>query len=423
MRFKDKGQLQEISKITVDLHGSLALTGKGHQTDNAVILGLAGFYAESIDTDGLAAFYALLDSKHRLPLAKTAFTVPFNAETDIRYIADPLPLHENGMRFCAWAGKKLLGEAVFYSPGGGFVTEEAEAGTPVLLPVTVPFPFENASQLLELCQQHELNIAEILIQNELACRTAGELKTHIHNIWAVTQDAVRRGLSNETVLPGPLRIPRRAPSLHRILLSQQVQKNDPLTAMDWLNLYALAVSEENAAGGRVVTAPTNGACGIMPAVINWYHQFVKPVNDDILTTWYMTATAIGSLFKRNASISGAEVGCQGEVGVACSMAAAGLAALMNGSPKQVCSAAEIAMEHNLGLTCDPVAGQVQVPCIERNAVAAVKAVNAARMALQRTSAPHVSLDVIIETMYRTGKDMPAGYRETSQAGLAVTVKV
>jgi L-serine dehydratase len=312
---------------------------------------------------------------------------------------------------------------VYYSTGGGFVVEEASFGLPAPVNVNVPFSFDSAADLLRLCHQHGLSITEVMIQNELAIHSARDLKAHIKKIWAVTQDTTRRGLVTDTILPGPLKIPRRAPSLYRTLLNQQKPENDILLSMDWLNLFALAVSEENAAGGRVVTSPTNGACGVLPAVINWYNKFICPIDDDILTTWFLTATAIGGLFKKNASISGAEVGCQGEIGVACSMAAAGLAALMDGSPKEVCIAAEIAMEHNLGLTCDPIAGQVQIPCIERNAIAAVKAVNAARMALRRASVPCVSLDAIIETMYRTGKDMPVGYRETSLAGLAITVRV
>ncbi|QGY32273.1 L-serine ammonia-lyase [Pantoea cypripedii] len=414
-------QLHEVTHIDVHLYGSLALTGKGHQTDNAVILGLAGFAPESVDIDATPAFLAEVGSQKTLPLANAAHTISFSATDNIHFHPAALPLHENGMRIDARQGERTVAEKVYFSIGGGFVVEEAELQQPQDHEQYVPFPYASAADLLDTCQTHQLSIAEVMMQNELTLHSAKELTAHLRTIWSVAQQGIKRGLSQDGVLPGCFRVPRRAPALHRMLQGAESQTDDPLLALDWLNLFALAISEENASGGRVVTAPTNGACGILPAVLSWYDKFVRPVDDDTLTTWYLTASAIGSLYKMNASISGAEVGCQGEVGVACSMAAAALAALWQGTPEQVCIAAEIAMEHNLGLTCDPIAGQVQVPCIERNAIAAVKAVNAARMALRRTSPPRVSLDKVIAAMYQTGKDMHEKYRETSQGGLAITV--
>lgn len=423
MQLNDSGLLTRITRLTVDLYGSLALTGKGHKTDGAIMLGLAGYQPDTIDIDQIPVFFAAQTVTGKLPLAGGRYEVPFARDEDICFHPAPLPLHENGMRFSVWEGEQRIAEQVYYSIGGGFVVDEAAFDQPEEAVLPVPFAFASAAELLTLCQQQQLSIAEIMVQNELALQPAAELKKHLHAIWSVAQQGIQRGISSDGILPGDYRVARRAPPLYRHLQNKQNPDRDSLNAMDWLNLYALAVSEENAAGGRVVTAPTNGACGVLPAVLSWYNHFIEPINDDILTTWYLTATAIGGLFKRNASISGAEVGCQGEVGVACSMAAAALAALWNGTPEQVCTAAEIAMEHNLGLTCDPLGGQVQVPCIERNAIAAVKAVNAARMALRRISTPRVSLDNVIATMYQTGKDMPAGYRETSQAGLAIVVTV
>lgn len=416
-------RLTEVSRIDVHLYGSLALTGKGHQTDNAAILGLAGFSPEDVDIDAIPAFLTKLATSGQLPLAETTHNIAFSMQDNIHFHAEALPLHENGLRLHARQDARTVAEKTYFSIGGGFVVEEAEMLQTQPESRYVPFPYTNAADLLDICQRHHLTIAEAMMQNELALHSAGTLKSHLRHIWSVAQQGIQRGLVQDGVLPGRFRVPRRAPALHRLLQSGENQTSDPLLTLDWLNLFALAISEENASGGRVVTAPTNGACGIIPAVLAWYDKFVSPVDDNILSNWYLTASAIGSLYKMNASISGAEVGCQGEVGVACSMAAAALATVWGGSAQQVCIAAEIAMEHNLGLTCDPLAGQVQVPCIERNAIAAVKAVNAARMALRRSSLPRVSLDRVIAAMYQTGKDMHAKYRETSQGGLAVAVEV
>ena len=287
--------------------------------------------------------------------------------------------------------------------------------------VSVPYPFKSATEMLGYCKETGLSLSGMVMQNELALHSKKEIEDYFANVWQTMRACIDRGMNTEGVLPGKLRVPRRAAALRRMLVSTDKTTTDPMAVVDWINMFALAVNEENAAGGRVVTAPTNGACGIVPAVLAYYDKFIREVNANSLARYLLVASAIGSLYKMNASISGAEVGCQGEVGVACSMAAAGLAELLGASPTQVCIAAEIGMEHNLGLTCDPVAGQVQVPCIERNAIASVKAVNAARMALRRTSEPRVCLDKVIETMYETGKDMNAKYRETSRGGLAMKI--
>ena len=288
--------------------------------------------------------------------------------------------------------------------------------------MTVPYPYQHAEDILKHCQENGLMLSTVMMRNELALRDKKEVEAHLHNVWKTMKDCIEHGVNTEGVLPGPLKVVRRAPSLYRLLHANSNRlANDPMHVIDWVNMFALAVNEENAAGGRVVTAPTNGACGIVPAVLSYYEKFVGPLTQDVIERYLLTAGMIGSLYKMNASISGAEVGCQGEVGVACSMAAAGLTEILGGTPVQVCIAAEIAMEHNLGLTCDPVGGQVQVPCIERNAIASVKAINASRMALRRTTNPRVTLDKVIETMYETGKDMNAKYRETSKGGLAVKV--
>ncbi|ERK09441.1 L-serine dehydratase [Pantoea sp. AS-PWVM4] len=422
-QLQQDGQLTAVTHIDVHLYGSLALTGKGHQTDNAVILGLAGFSPDNVDIDAIPVFLTQLTKTGKLPLAETAHSISFTAQDNIQFHAEALPLHENGLRLQARQDTRVVAEKTYFSIGGGFVLEESEMRQTQTDAPYVPFPYTSAADLLDICHSHHLTIAEVMMQNELALHHASTMTSHLRNVWSVAQQGIERGLAQDGVLPGRFRVPRRAPALHRLLQGSESQKNDPLLTLDWLNLFALAISEENASGGRVVTAPTNGACGIIPAVLAWYDKFVSPVDDNILSNWYLTASAIGSLYKMNASISGAEVGCQGEVGVACSMAAAALAAVWGGSAQQVCIAAEIAMEHNLGLTCDPLAGQFQVPCIERNAIAAVKAVNAARMALRRSSAPSVSLDKVIAAMYQTGKDMHANYRETSQGGLAVAVEV
>jgi len=418
----EQGKLQDVTRIAVDVYGSLSLTGKGHHTDIAIIMGLAGESPDTVDIDAIPAFIKDVEQRERLLLAKGAHEVDFPREGGMVFRSENLSLHENGLRLLAFAGDLLILSKTYYSVGGGFIVDEEHFGQSALDEVSVPWPFHSAKDLLAHCRETGLSLSGLVMKNELALHSRDEIHAYFTNIWQTMQACIDRGLNTEGVLPGPLRVPRRAASLRRLLTSSDKHSSDPMIVIDWINMYALAVNEENAAGGRVVTAPTNGACGIVPAVLAYYDHFIEPVTPDIFLRYFLASGAIGVLYKMNASISGAEVGCQGEVGVACSMAAAGLAELLGGSPEQVCVAAEIGMEHNLGLTCDPVAGQVQVPCIERNAIASVKAINAARMALRRTSAPRVSLDKVIETMYETGKDMNAKYRETSRGGLAIKVQ-
>ncbi|MBB1226062.1 MULTISPECIES: L-serine ammonia-lyase [Pantoea] len=418
----EQEKLQEITRIAVDVYGSLSLTGKGHHTDIAIIMGLAGESPDTVDIDAIPAFIKDVEQRERLLLAKGAHEVDFPREGGMVFRSENLSLHENGLRLLAFAGDLLILSKTYYSVGGGFIVDEEHFGQSALDEVSVPWPFHSAKDLLAHCRETGLSLSGLVMKNELALHSRDEIHAYFTNIWQTMQACIDRGLNTEGVLPGPLRVPRRAASLRRLLTSSDKHSSDPMIVIDWINMYALAVNEENAAGGRVVTAPTNGACGIVPAVLAYYDHFIEPVTPDIFLRYFLASGAIGVLYKMNASISGAEVGCQGEVGVACSMAAAGLAELLGGSPEQVCVAAEIGMEHNLGLTCDPVAGQVQVPCIERNAIASVKAINAARMALRRTSEPRVSLDKVIETMYETGKDMNAKYRETSRGGLAIKVQ-
>ncbi|MER2043492.1 MAG: L-serine ammonia-lyase [Pantoea agglomerans] len=418
----EQEKLQEVTRIAVDVYGSLSLTGKGHHTDIAIIMGLAGESPDTVDIDAIPAFIKDVEQRERLLLAKGAHEVDFPREGGMVFRSENLSLHENGLRLLAFAGDLLILSKTYYSVGGGFIVDEEHFGQSALNEVSVPWPFHSAKDLLAHCRETGLSLSGLVMKNELALHSRDEIHAYFTNIWQTMQACIDRGLNTEGVLPGPLRVPRRAASLRRLLTSSDKHSSDPMIVIDWINMYALAVNEENAAGGRVVTAPTNGACGIVPAVLAYYDHFIEPVTPDIFLRYFLASGAIGVLYKMNASISGAEVGCQGEVGVACSMAAAGLAELLGGSPEQVCVAAEIGMEHNLGLTCDPVAGQVQVPCIERNAIASVKAINAARMALRRTSEPRVSLDKVIETMYETGKDMNAKYRETSRGGLAIKVQ-
>ncbi|MGV3344401.1 L-serine ammonia-lyase [Enterobacteriaceae bacterium LUAb1] len=417
----DKNLLTSVTRIAVDVYGSLSLTGKGHHTDIAIIMGLTGASPESVDIDTIPSVIHDVQQRQRLLLAGL-HEVDFLQDGGMNFRSDNLSLHENGMSVHAFAADKLLYSKTYYSTGGGFIVDEEHFGQSVLNEVTVPYPFQSAQIMLAHCHETGLSLSGMVMKNELALHSQQEIEKYFSDIWQTMRDCIDRGLNTEGVLPGPLRVPRRASALRRILVATDKHSNDPMNVIDWVNMFALAVNEENAAGGRVVTAPTNGACGIVPAVLAYYDHFIASVSPDIFIRYFLAAGAIGVLYKMNASISGAEVGCQGEVGVACSMAAAGLAELLGASPEQVCIAAEIGMEHNLGLTCDPVAGQVQVPCIERNAIAAVKAINAARMALRRTSEPRVSLDKVIETMYETGKDMNAKYRETSRGGLAIKVQ-
>ncbi|ULR29267.1 L-serine ammonia-lyase [Dickeya fangzhongdai] len=413
--------LSRTDRVTVEVYGSLALTGKGHHTDIAILLGLAGNQPDTVDIDAIPAFIRDVEQTERLSLAGT-HDVAFPREGGMIFRGENLPLHENGMTLTAFAADLPLFRQTYYSIGGGFIVDEAHFGQSQESTFTVPHPYRSAREILEQCKQSGLSISGMMMRNELALHSRQEIEDYFAAVWQTMRACMDRGMNTEGVLPGPLRVPRRAAALRRMLVSSDKLSNDPMNVVDWVNMFALAVNEENAAGGRVVTAPTNGACGIVPAVLAYYDHFIEPVGPGIYLRYFMAAGAIGSLYKMNASISGAEVGCQGEVGVACSMAAAGLAELLGASPEQVCVAAEIGMEHNLGLTCDPVAGQVQVPCIERNAIAAVKAINATRMAVRRTTEARVSLDKVIETMYETGKDMNAKYRETSRGGLAIKVQ-
>ena len=403
-------------RFRAHVYGSLSLTGRGHGTDGAIIAGFAGCEPETVDTDALPGLI------ERIKAQKAIDGFSFDYDEDFIFHKDNLPLHENGMRLELWQGDALLFSEVYYSIGGGFIVTEAQFGTPqqsVSRPV--PYPYKHAADLLKHCEDNNLRMSTVMLRNESALHGEEAVRAYSARIWDVMQEAIARGLRNEGVLPGKLRIPRRAPALWQRLETGSQLSNDPMRIIDWVNMIAMAVNEENAAGGRVVTAPTNGACGIVPAVLAYFNRFIGAADSEIVLRYLLTCSAIGSLYKMNASISGAEVGCQGEVGVACSMAAAGLTDIQGGSAAQVCEAAEIAMEHHLGLTCDPVGGQVQVPCIERNAVSAVKAINASRMSMLRQTKPVVTLDEVIATMYETGRDMNQKYRETSMGGLALHV--
>ena len=418
--------LAEVSAVHAHLYGSLAATGVGHGTVAAVLLGLTGALPDRVDPDRIPALLADIHSAGALALLGET-VVRFDAETDVILHADEsLPAHPNGMMFEAFGrDDHLLMTRRYYSVGGGFVVDDDELdGDEVGAPLDtasgpVPYPYRSADELMAMCLTTGLPISAVKLANELQDRTNDEVTAQLLAIWQAMRDCVDRGCRNEGELPGGLHVPRRAAALHRTLLANPTNL-DPLATLDWVNLWALAVNEENAAGGRVVTAPTNGAAGIVPAVLHYYARFVPGASDEGVVQFLLTAGAIGALFKMNASISGAEVGCQGEVGSACAMAAAGLAEVMGGTPEQVENAAEIALEHNLGLTCDPIGGLVQVPCIERNAMASMKAINAARLALHGDGTHLVSLDQAIATMRDTGRDMSDKYKETARGGLAVT---
>ncbi len=420
----DSGLIGTVSRLQVELYGSLGATGKGHGTDKALLLGLQGEVPEQVDTDSIPARIEQVRSSGRLLLPGNV-ELAFNIDKDlIFHRRKVLPYHPNGMIFHAFDNNdQLLLQRSYYSVGGGFVVNEAAAGADRIVEdrTVLPLPFTTGTALLAQCAEHGLSISQVMLQNERVWRTNDEIRTGLLHIWDVMQACVTRGCRTEGVLPGGLKVPRRAARLHRQLSSEQELHRVPLGTMDWVNLYALAVNEENAAGGRVVTAPTNGAAGIIPSVLHYYWNFCPGHSEDGVVRFLLTAGAIGILYKENASISGAEVGCQGEVGSACSMAAAALTEVIGGTPEQVENAAEIAMEHNLGLTCDPVGGLVQVPCIERNAMGAVKAINASRMALRGDGTHFVSLDKVIKTMRDTGADMKTKYKETSRGGLAVNV--
>jgi iron-sulfur-dependent L-serine dehydratase single chain form len=419
---RDDGLLPRVASVRVVLYGSLGLTGKGHGSDKAVLLGLAGDTPAGVDVDAIPARLAAVRETGRIALLGE-HEIGFDPATGIDFERKrSLPLHPNGMSFTAAdATGAELAARVYYSVGGGFVLDEGAVGADRIKPDDrpLPHPFVSGAGLLELTERTGLPVSGLMLANETAWRPPGQTRAGLLDRWRVMAECVRRGCATAGTLPGGLHVGRRAPAMHAQLTS--AGQSDPLHAMDWLALYALAVSEENAAGGRVVTAPTNGAAGIIPAVLHYYRDFVAGSDEDGVVRFLLTAGAIGILFKENASISGAEVGCQGEVGSACSMAAAGLTEVLGGTPAQVENAAEIAMEHHLGLTCDPIGGLVQVPCIERNAMAAVQAITAARMALRGDGGHFVSLDKVIKTMRDTGRDMHAKYKETSRGGLAVNV--
>ncbi|MBX5459964.1 MAG: L-serine ammonia-lyase [Steroidobacteraceae bacterium] len=452
---KRDGLLGATQHVYVRLYGSLALTGAGHGTDRAILAGLEGAEPETVDPDSIEPTVQRIRRTGRINLLgehETAFDEPMQL---LFMRTERLPQHSNGMRFTALgANGEQVHEESYYSIGGGFITREGEpvplnegaaqagsgadgAGGPSghvghaassghVQPAAPPYPFGSAAELLALCREHGLEIFELMLANERTWRSDAEIREGLLRIWNVMQGCVERGFRQSGVLPGVLKVRRRAPKLYRVLTesaaaSVAVAGSHPLDVMDWVNAWALAVNEENAAGGRVVTAPTNGAAGIIPAVLHFYKRFHPGANDEGVIRFLLTAGAVGILYKKNASISGAEMGCQGEVGVACSMAAAGLVAALHGTNEQVENAAEIGMEHNLGLTCDPVAGLVQIPCIERNAMGSVKAINAARLAMRGDGSHKVSLDQVIATMRQTGADMSVIYKETSQGGLAVNV--
>jgi L-serine dehydratase len=421
----ESGVLPEVRRVRAELYGSLGATGKGHGSDKAVLLGLEGEAPDLVDPDTIEARLARIRDRGRIALAGRQ-EVAYDEQSDLAFLrGESLPYHPNGMRLTAFGeGGTKLASRVYYSVGGGFVVNEEAAGADRIVEDTteLPYPFHSGEALLTQCAAKGLSISQLMLENEKAWRAETATREGLLHIWQVMQACVRRGCEVEGTLPGGMKVRRRAAELYRKLsATPEASLRDPLTTMDWVNLYALAVNEENAAGGRIVTAPTNGAAGIIPAVLHYYHRFVPGASEDGVVRFLLTAGAIGILFKENASISGAEVGCQGEVGVACSMAAGALAEVLGGTPEQVENAAEIGMEHNLGLTCDPVGGLVQVPCIERNAMASIKAINAARMALRGDGKHFVSLDKVIKTMRDTGRDMQDKYKETSRGGLAVNV--
>ena len=421
---RDDGLLGSTASLQVELYGSLGATGRGHGTDKAVLLGLEGEQPERIDTTTIPARLERIRSHGELRLLGV-HPLPFDEREQLKFIRKPLPYHPNGLIFRAFDANGLqLRERTYYSVGGGFVVDESAAGAGRIVEdrTELPYPFHSGRELMALCVRHDLPISALIAANETTWRSAADTRTALLEIWQVMQACVAAGCRHEGILPGGLKVRRRAAALYRQLSeTPDPRLRDPLNALDWVDLWALAVNEENAAGGRVVTAPTNGAAGIVPAVLHYYMRFAQSPSEDGVVRFLLTAAAIGMLYKENASISGAEVGCQGEVGVACSMAAGALCEVLGGSPQQVENAAEIGMEHNLGLTCDPVGGLVQIPCIERNAMGAVKAINAARLALRGDGRHYVSLDKVIATMRQTGADMKSKYKETARGGLAVNI--
>ncbi|MEN8642761.1 L-serine ammonia-lyase [Pseudomonas sichuanensis] len=418
------GLLTGTVSVKAELYGSLGATGKGHGSDKAVLLGLEGEHPDTVDTESIPArLKAIRDSGHLRLLGE--HEIEFVEKQHLAMIRKPLAYHPNGMIFRAFDAAGLqIRSREYYSVGGGFVVDEEAAGHDRIVEdsTVLPYPFKTGKQLLGHCAAQQFSFSQVMLANEAAWRPEAETRAGLLRIWQVMQDCVEAGCRHEGILPGGLKVKRRAPALYRQLSQHpEASLRDALSVLDWVNLYALAVNEENAYGGRVVTAPTNGAAGIVPAVLHYYMRFVPGANEDGVVRFLLTAAAIGILYKENASISGAEVGCQGEVGVACSMAAGALCEVMGGTPQQVENAAEIGMEHNLGLTCDPIGGLVQVPCIERNAMGSVKAINAVRMALRGDGQHYVSLDKVIRTMRQTGADMKSKYKETARGGLAVNI--
>ena len=424
LSLKQEGLLDQTASVKAELYGSLGATGKGHGSDIGIMLGLMGHTPDAVDVDAVPGIMKKARSLETISLL-AMHPIAFREKDHLlMYRREAMAEHPNGMQFSAFdAAGELLRQTKYLSVGGGFVVTVGASNDHVLTAYNqVPYPFTSGDQLLAVCKQQGLSISEVMWANERTWRTDDEIRSQLLDLWRVMRECVQRGLTHEGTLPGPFKVQRRAPILAAQLRARAERVlSDPLSVLDWVNVYAFAVNEENAAGGRVVTAPTNGAAGVIPAVLHYYDKFIANATDDGVIEFLLTAAAIGILYKLNASISGAEVGCQGEVGVACSMAAAGLAAVMGGSPEQIENAAEIGMEHNLGLTCDPIGGLVQVPCIERNAMGAVKALNAARLALQGDGQHVVSLDKVIKTMRETGADMKTKYKETSRGGLAVNI--
>ncbi len=426
----EPGRLRDVARMRAEVFGSLALTGRGHGTDKALLMGLEGQWPNLIDPDIIPSALERIRGTRRIRLhgggPGESHEIAFDEKRDlVMNKRQKLPYHTNGMRFTAYdAGGEVVATRDYYSVGGGFVVNQDEAAEDRIVADTtpLPYPFGTGAELLAQARDHGLSIAQLMMANEQAWRSRDEVEAGLREIWEAMQACIARGIRQGGTLPGGLHVARRAPALYAELSARpEAAMRDPLTTLDWVNLYALAVNEENAAGGRVVTAPTNGAAGILPAVLRYYDRFIPNSSEQGVFDFLLTAAAIGILYKENASISGAEVGCQGEVGVACSMAAGGLVAALGGAPGQIENAAEIGMEHNLGLTCDPIGGLVQIPCIERNAMGAVKAINAARMAMRGDGKHKVSLDKVIKTMRDTGRDMQDKYKETSRGGLAVNV--
>ncbi len=423
---KERELFEEVSSVVVELYGSLAMTGEGHDTDTAVLLGLQGYAPETVDPNAVHHLVAAVYNTRQLPLFNRR-PIPFHPDENILFLKGKrLPYHSNALRFKAFNGKgKQIHAQLYYSIGGGFVLSHSEATGPKEKETReVPFPYRTAEELLEICKREDKAIWEVVLANEKALHSEDHLRRGILKIWEAMQQSVARGIQTSGELPGGLRVQRRAPQLYEALAGSEDRfGEDPTLVMEWVSLFALAVNEENAAGGRVVTAPTNGSAGVVPAVLHYCQKFLPGFDFEDLMVFFLTTTAIAILYKEGASISAAEMGCQGEIGVSASMAAAGLAAVLGGTNQQIENAAEIAMEHHLGLTCDPPGGLVQIPCIERNTMGAIKAISAARLALRGNGEHRVSLDAVIRTMKETGENMKSIYKETSEGGLALQISV